>query len=128
MSELRKGIAASAVDAIASPGPGAVARRYRFGPGFPGFSGHFPGDPILPAVVQLLTVVTLAGEHAGAPLRLEAVRAAKFLSPIRPDDDVLVQYHVRTEDGSRLYDAALTVAGKPAATALLELVDEEENG
>ncbi|HEY5996307.1 MAG TPA: hypothetical protein VIU29_04760 [Candidatus Deferrimicrobiaceae bacterium] len=127
MNALRAGIAASAVDAIAIVGPGTVARRYRFAPGFPGFSGHFPGEPILPAIVQLMTVVSLAGEHAGIPLRMAAVRAAKFLAPIRPDEEITVRCDVKTQDGMRLCDATLTVEGRTAATALLHLADPGES-
>lgn len=125
MNALRRAIAASAAGPAAAAGSGA-ARGYRFAPGFPGFSGHFPGDPVLPAIVQMMAVATLAGEQAGRPLRLAAVRAAKFLAPIRPGDEVLVRYESRTEGGARLYDAAVTVAGRPAATFLLELAEDEE--
>ncbi len=88
MNALRRGIRASATGDIARTGPETVARRYRFAPDFIGFSGHFPGNPILPAIVQVCAVVSLAEEEEGKPLRLAAVRSAKFLSPIRPGEEV----------------------------------------
>ena len=91
MSALRKGIEASAMETIAGTGPETGARRYRFGPGFIGFSGHFPGNPVLPAIVQIRAVVSLAEEEGGKTLRLAAVRSAKFLAPIRPDEDVWIR-------------------------------------
>lgn len=126
MSELLHGIAASAVDRITTVGPDQVERRYRFSIDFVGFSGHFPGYPILPAIVQLQCVACLAGEDMGIPLRLAAVEDAKFLIPIRPDQEILVQYRLRPGAEKSLYDARLTVADKLAATFLVELVRAEE--
>ena len=126
MNELLRGIAASAVDELTTVGPDQVARRYRFSDDFVGFAGHFPGHPILPAIVQLQCVVCLAGEHTGMPLRLAAVEDAKFLLPIGPDQEILVQYRLRPGAGKSLYDARLTVADQLAATFLVELVRAEE--
>ncbi|MGZ8440767.1 MAG: 3-hydroxyacyl-ACP dehydratase FabZ family protein [Candidatus Deferrimicrobiaceae bacterium] len=126
MNELRKGIAAAAVDGIVVPEPETATRHYRFSADFIGFSGHFPGDPILPAIAQIGTVVSLAEEHSGRPLRLAAVEFAKFLSPIRPRDEVRVRYQRRADAGRILYDATLSVDGKTAAAFLLDLADEGE--
>jgi len=126
MNELRKGIAASAVDDIVVAEPGTVTRRYRFSAGFIGFSGHFPGDPILPAIAQMRTVISLAEEHSGRSLRLAAVESAKFLSPIHPCEEVRVRYRRRTDAGKSLYDATLSVNGKTAAAFLLHLAEEGE--
>src|SRR6266567_1912292 len=122
MNELLRGIAASAVDELTTVGPDQVARRYRFSADFAGFAGHFPGYRILPAIVQLQCLACLAGEHTGTPLRLAAVEDAKFLIPIRPDQEILVQYRLRIGAGKSLYDARLIVADKLAATFLVELV------
>ena len=127
MNDLSRAVAASAAGDVEAVAPDTAARRYLFAPGFPGFSGHFPGDPILPAIVQLMTVVSFASEREGAPLRLAAVATAKFLSPIRPDEEVLVRYRKVAEDGKVLYDAALAAAGRPAAAFVLHLVPAGEN-
>src|SRR5512143_1229371 len=122
MNELARAVAASGAGAVAPVAPAPAARRYLFAPGFPGFSGHFPGHPILPALVQLMTAVSFASDRAGAPLRLAAVATAQFLSPIRPDEEVLVTYRTVAADGKILYDAALAAAGRHAAAFLLDLV------
>ncbi len=127
MNELRKGITAAAVDDIVVVGPETVTRRYRFPAGFVGFSGHFPGDPVLPAIAQMRTVVSLAEEHSGRVLRLAAVESAKFISPIHPCDEVRVRCRRRTDAGKHLYDATLSVDGKTAAAFLLHLTDEGEH-
>jgi len=125
MSALREGIDASKLEALAGTGTGTVARRYRFGPGFIGFSGHFPGNPVLPAIVQIRAVVSLAEEEVGKRLRLAAVRSAKFLAPIRPDEDVWIRYRRRTDSGVDICDATLSVAGKTVAAFQLELAGGE---
>jgi 3-hydroxyacyl-[acyl-carrier-protein] dehydratase len=125
MSVLRKGIDASAMEALAGTGAETGARRYRFGPGFIGFSGHFPGNPILPAIVQIRAVVSLAEEEGGKTLRLAAVRSAKFLAPIRPDEDVWIRVRRRVEPGMDICDATLSVAGKTVAAFQLELAEGE---
>ena len=125
MNELQKGIAAAALDDFAVPAPETVTRRYRFSADFIGFSGHFPGDPILPAIAQLRAVVSLAEAHSGRPLRLAAVEFAKFLSPIHPCEEVRVRYTRTTGAGRSLYDATLSVDGKTAAAFLLHLADED---
>ena len=125
MNELRKGIDASATEALPGTGTETGARRYRFAPGFIGFSGHFPGNPILPAIVQVRAVVSLAEEEGGKALRLAAVRSAKFLSPIRPDEEVSIRYRRRVDSGMDLCDATLSVAGKTVASFQLELAEGE---
>ena len=125
MSALRKGIDASAMDALAGAGTETGARRYRFGPGFIGFAGHFPGNPVLPAIVQIRAVVSLAQEEGGETLRLAAVRSAKFLAPIRPDEDVWIRYRRRVDSGMDICDATLSVAGNTVAAFRLELARGE---
>ena len=125
MNPLRREIRASAAGNIARTGPDTVVRRYRFAPGFIGFSGHFPGNPILPAIVQVCAVVSLAEEESGKALRLAAVRSAKFLSPIRPDEEVSIRNRRRIDSGEDICDATLSVAGKTSAVFQLRLTEEE---
>lgn len=124
MNALRRGIRDSAAGDIARTGAETVVRRYRFAPGFIGFSGHFPGNPVLPAIVQVCAVVSLAEEEGGKELRLAAVRSAKFLSPIRPDEEVSIRYRRRIDSGEDIFDATLSVAGKTSAAFQLRLTEE----
>ena len=125
MNALRRGIRASATGDILRTGPETVVRRYRFAPCFIGFSGHFPGNPILPAIVQVRAVVCLAEEEGGKALRLAAVRAAKFLSPIRPDEEVSIRCRRRGDSGEDICDATISVAGITSATLQLRFAGEE---
>lgn len=60
----------------------AVSRCVR--PDHPAFAGHFPDDPIVPAVVILNEVLdALRDRMPGVALR--SVPVAKFVNPLRPD-------------------------------------------
>ncbi len=52
---------------------------------FGGFSGHFPGFPILPAVVMVLWARVLAETALGVPLTPTEITRAKFGSPAKPN-------------------------------------------
>jgi predicted hotdog family 3-hydroxylacyl-ACP dehydratase len=73
--------------------------RVRVPADLPHFAGHFPGEPLLPGVVQLEWALALARERlalAGEPCALEAL---KFREPLRPGQD----FELRLEAGSALH-------------------------
>jgi 3-hydroxyacyl-[acyl-carrier-protein] dehydratase len=126
MNKIRQGIAAAALGAVTTDDNGTLEGRYLFPENFSGFAGHFPGHPILPAIVEIMLVVALVGAASGCPQRLVAVEDAKFLSPVSPDQEILVRCRPRLLKGKLLYDAQLTVAGTTTASLLLELAPEQE--
>lgn len=70
--------------------PDVWATDYHLSGDFPGFTGHFPGNPVLPALLQTAMVRLLIEDILGTPCFL-GVRNAKFSLPIRPDAVVTVQ-------------------------------------
>jgi len=48
------------------------------------FTGHFPGDPILPGVVQVDWAIRLGAEVFGPLGPFSGLDQVKFLEPIRP--------------------------------------------
>ena len=121
MNKISQGIAAAAQCAVTCNDDGTVEGRYCFAGSFAGFDGHFPGHPILPAIVEIMTVVSMVGEHAGCRQRLVAVEDAKFLNPVTPDQEIMVRCRPRTVKGKLLHDAKLTVGDTVTASMLLEL-------
>ena len=78
--------AASAPAALLSPG--VWAKNFTLTDDFIGFEGHFPGHPIVPAMVQILMARMLIEEIGGESL--STVQSAKFLAPIPPRTSVVV--------------------------------------
>lgn len=52
------------------------------------FSGHFPGLPLLPGVVQIDWAVRFAREHLGVTSEFTLLENIKFLAPLQPDANV----------------------------------------
>jgi 3-hydroxyacyl-[acyl-carrier-protein] dehydratase len=91
MNKLIDAVRKSASGEIQALDSDTIAGRFCFPDDFPGFSGHFPGYPILPAVVQLIASMCLIEEQKGHPLRLDSVQNAKFLQEIRPGNEILIK-------------------------------------
>lgn len=127
MNKIVLGIAAALQGTSATDSSGTIEGRFVFAENFAGFAGHFPEHPILPAIVEIMTVVWLVGEQSGSRQRLVNVEDAKFLAPVLPDQELLVRCQQRTIKGKLLYDARLAVGETTTATMLLELAGSGEN-
>lgn len=53
-------------------------------PAWPGFAGHFPGDPILPAAELIGFARAVTGDGA------TGIAKARFLAPVRPGDRLAI--------------------------------------
>ena len=67
-------------------------KAFHPGPGFIGFKGHFPGNPVLPAIVQLRMLRMAAAEVLGS-VELLDITSAKFLAPAGPGTALAVRLH-----------------------------------
>lgn len=67
-----------------------ASAEFEFPDSYPGFDGHFPGRPVLPAVVQLAMVRYLSECVLGGPLLPIQYGKAKFKSVVQPGDSVTV--------------------------------------
>lgn len=52
----------------------------------PSLAGHFPGNPVVPAVLLLQLVLDALRAWRGPQCQLRRLLAAKFLLPLRPDE------------------------------------------
>jgi 3-hydroxyacyl-[acyl-carrier-protein] dehydratase len=125
MDELKTAICSSAAGPARKVEEGNFVKPYSFAPDFIGFSGHFPGHPVLPAFVQVLTLLTMAEEVRGHAIKLITVLRAKFRAEIHPGSAIEVCYRDRIIKGVTGLDATLTVAGGLAASFLLTFTDME---
>ncbi len=118
-----------AIEAAAEPlcrrEDGSFRQRFRFAPDFPGFSGHFPGYPVLPAIVQVLIAQSVVEGMQGRPLILRGLDRAKFLKPVLPGETLEVDCRARPSGERRIWDVRLSVDDQPAAA--FWMIPGEEN-
>jgi len=66
----------------------------------PSLAGHFPGQPVVPAV--MLLDATLAAIETRGEFALDTIVSAKFLQPVLPDDRVDLEIRFTALEASRL--------------------------
>ena len=66
----------------------------------PSLAGHFPGQPVVPAVVLL--DATLAAIETRGEFRLVTIVSAKFLQPVLPDERVDLEIRLTALEAARL--------------------------
>lgn len=80
--------------------PGQVAEcSARFASDDPMFAGHFPGNPLVPGVILTEALAQTAGiaaasgfpEEARPRFLLSAIRSMKFLTAVRPEEEIALR-------------------------------------
>ena len=56
----------------------------------PFFEGHFPGNPVLPAIAQLHLLLGLMRRNVSSTLSIVEIQALRLQHPIRPGDEIEV--------------------------------------
>lgn len=87
----------------------ALSARYSVDPSHPALPGHFPGNPIVPAVL-LLRFAAQVLEHMGR--RRADFERVKFLRPVRPGE--LIDVNIASP-GNNEGTVELAVAGEIVA-------------
>lgn len=119
MNRMLREVSACATGPARRETDGAVRMEFVFPPDFVGFEGHFPGNPIVPGIVQVMAGILTAGE--GSPLRLVKVNRAKFVRIIGPGETIGV-VATNTAKGGRINAAVgVTAGGETAASFTLVL-------
>jgi len=115
MNKLKKEIIEAAMGPAEVIAPDKVIGRYLFPPSFIGFAGHFPGYPVLPAFVQVLSALMVIEEWKGLPLKLFTIERAKFHIEVKPDQEMTVECREYEAKGTPTIEAKLSVAEGLAA-------------
>ena len=76
------------VSEICSESSGPVHRVCSFSGGHPVMSEHVPGDPVVPAFLQLLHVREMVCAFLDIRPERVRVRSVKFLAPLKPECSV----------------------------------------
>ena len=93
---------------------------------FPGdsdwFSGHFPGNPILPgvALIALVEEAVIERERGeGRSMAVTGVRRVRFRLPVRPDDEMTLEAMPMSHPKGPAYTFTIRLAGETACSGIL---------
>jgi len=103
----------------------------------PYFNGHFPGDPVMPGVLQLEAMAQAAGilsvrhnKWIPRPAFFMSADAVKFRRPVRPGDQLKIHAKLVKVRSNKIVmaEASCTVDGQLVSSAELKItmVDEAE--
>jgi predicted hotdog family 3-hydroxylacyl-ACP dehydratase len=106
-TSLQKAIQAASNQPLKWEADRSIAQSFCFPPEFIAFRGHFPGNPLLPAFVQIRMAQVMLESAAQAPLQLERIDNAKFREPLPPGQSVRV--HCDLERTPNNHKAAVTL-------------------
>ena len=98
---------------------GQVIGTLIFAANFPAFEGHFPGKPVLPAIVQLAAVRFLAAKHLGKQLVPTSIDRAKFKTMIGPEEQVTITIRLDQLDNNVTISFSIATDKGKAATGTI---------
>jgi len=90
MSDLRK------------DGEGRISARFLFPETFTGFKGHFPGQPTLPGICNILAGIVVAEEVYKKKIKLKKIVQAKFFNVVSQNEELLLECseHKKTDESA----------------------------
>lgn len=108
--------------------PGNVEGRFLVPKDSPWFSGHFPGEPILPGIALLGMVhdtLRAFAEHTGSHIVLKELKRIRFRQIVRPDTRLTVVLTMGGGAGDRQFTFAC-LDGTSKACDGIALVETEK--
>ncbi|MDX2439124.1 MAG: hypothetical protein QNK40_01090 [Desulfobacterales bacterium] len=84
----------------------------------PWFSGHFPGEPILPGVAMLGMVFDAIKQACGKNIKISGVKRVKFKQIIKPGDKIQIIAREKNDDNS-LYTFQIMVDSQIACNGIM---------
>ena len=87
------------------------------------FQGHFPNNPILPGVVQIMAACMVAAHNTN--LVLGRVKRSKFTRVVNPKELVCVAVRLHPQATVTLAKCVLTVESEECAVMTLELIPQD---
>jgi 3-hydroxyacyl-[acyl-carrier-protein] dehydratase len=91
----------------------------------PWFSGHFPGNPILPAIAQISIVFDIICQAVKKPILLNQFHRVKFRRIILPDEEMDITASQINETSTN-YSFQISVNGELACKGMMH-TDEPAN-
>lgn len=109
------------LDLIDAKSNSEITARWRVPADLIYLNGHFPNQPVVPAVAILDAAVELLRHVAGSNGRLHSVKNAKFTSPLLPDQVVEFEGKLVTTGDWSVDLKTKSPEGEPQAIAKLLL-------
>lgn len=75
-----------------------IKGEFRFPVSFTGFQGHFPTQPVLPAVIQLTMIRLLAEQALTRPLFPSQYGKTKFRRIVEPEQNIIADLKLNFTD------------------------------
>ncbi|KPJ75812.1 MAG: hypothetical protein AMJ54_13765 [Deltaproteobacteria bacterium SG8_13] len=100
--------------------PGEVLARAETEPTSPWYSGHFPGEPILPGIAQIAMVGEAIGLAEDRPVRIAGLKRVRFKQVIQPGDGIDIRVRPREGDAAA-YSFQVTGGGEVACSGIITL-------
>ncbi|MGB2809013.1 MAG: hypothetical protein WBC22_14815 [Sedimentisphaerales bacterium] len=105
---------------------GGWEKTYIFPSDFLGFQGHFPENPILPAVIQIMMAREAVAEQMGQEFDVTKLSRAKYMKVITPGIPVTVIWTIKEQPGSITCKCTLETEGNPASKLILTLTNKQD--
>lgn len=86
---------------VEKTGENDFSAKVRFPEELSVFSGHFPGNPILPGVAYLFVAEKLAARVLGEKIVLRQLKRTKFFQPSRPGDPLEIAGRLENDPGDK---------------------------
>lgn len=122
MSSLSFAVRESLTRAPEETAPGVWEASFAFAATFTGFDGHFPGDPMLPGVAQIMAVALTASN--GREMRVKQIGRTKFMSMVRPDEAMHVRATVKPGANGLAVTADCSTDNGPCAQIKIVLAEK----
>ena len=76
---------------------------------FSGFDGHFPGQPVVPGISQLLMAQVAIEKFYNKTMVIQSITRAKFIAQLSPEVSIKVVWKTKVSDEKTVYVCKLLV-------------------
>jgi 3-hydroxymyristoyl/3-hydroxydecanoyl-(acyl carrier protein) dehydratase len=98
--------------------PGELLARASAEPASPWFSGHFPGEPILPGIAQIQMVLETIQQAEKRDVCIAGLKRVRFRQVIQPRDEIAIRVLPR-ENEAGSYSFQVQVGEEVACSGIL---------
>ncbi|MBF0384402.1 MAG: hypothetical protein HQL27_00885 [Candidatus Omnitrophica bacterium] len=78
---------------------GKITAEITFPKKFTGFKGHFPKNPVVPGVCEIMSVIVLLELAFKQKAKLKTINLAKFLAPVTCQEKINVELQRENKSG-----------------------------